>query len=270
MTRRYRSSASAMSFFSFQDIIACTTGIMIIVTLMLVLELVVRTPPLPPSNVEREITVRKDELCRRRDELKRSIAEQAAEIERRRKAPDVTQAEFERALRLANTQERAVAEARAHLAQLNDEKQELTQHGKELEIELDSLEQAQRQTAEKLKNTPPVRAFQPDRFFEGEVFVVELSDSGVCVGYYEPQKGNIEPHKTFATAEYFLSWAKAQRPGRVCFLLRVAPGGAQAWEHASGELRKANHLIGHEPMSASDSLMASDRRGAADRNTRRR
>ena len=40
---RKRRDESAVSFFSFQDIIASVTGIMLLITLLLVLELVVRT-----------------------------------------------------------------------------------------------------------------------------------------------------------------------------------------------------------------------------------
>jgi len=66
-----------MSFFSFQDIIACTTGIMVLVTLVLMLELLTRVlgaaepPPPPDPDLPRKVA----DAGRRRDALKAELAE---------------------------------------------------------------------------------------------------------------------------------------------------------------------------------------------------
>ena len=44
MSRRGRQDEEPMSFFSFQDIIACITGIMVLITMLLALELATRKP----------------------------------------------------------------------------------------------------------------------------------------------------------------------------------------------------------------------------------
>ena len=72
-----------MSFFSFQDIISCTTGIMVLITLMLTMELVSKTmdpqrqpPPVDPTALEEAVAAaqkRLDELKHKVDEAKKML-----------------------------------------------------------------------------------------------------------------------------------------------------------------------------------------------------
>lgn len=62
-----------MSFFSFQDIISCTTGIMVLITLLLTMELLTRKPQ-ADDHVSNTLDEAVAKAANRRDELKGKVA----------------------------------------------------------------------------------------------------------------------------------------------------------------------------------------------------
>src|SRR5688572_33254220 len=79
MSRRTRALGSPVSFFAFQDIITSVTGIIILITLLLVLELMLRTgipvvvavADFDPDGIEHQIDARNAELRHVERELER-------------------------------------------------------------------------------------------------------------------------------------------------------------------------------------------------------
>ena len=83
--RRRRNSEAPMSLFSFQDIIAAVTGVIILITLLLTVVLISRTESttqtnVPPPTLD-ELTARMKELEQARSSLQQSREENREEID---------------------------------------------------------------------------------------------------------------------------------------------------------------------------------------------
>ncbi len=250
-----------MSFFSFQDIVACTTGIMILVTLMLVLELVTRTEgretPRPPSDDGApDGTLEAAE--RERDELLRGIADAKASLGALTEGPTVTAKQLAALLdaleRLRRANEQAATDlvsgrlerdgAEQHVARLLDKVAALEQRVADLE---DQIERERKKTR--------VTLLRGEGSTKTPLFV-ECGAKGLAVARI-PEEGIAEDVRTFAALDpipEFLEWAGTRPADREQFVLLVRPDAVDRFRALERALRESGFDVGWDVWPSGRSL----------------
>lgn len=250
-----RSSSPPISLFSFQDIITSVTGIMILVTLMLGLELIQRTVNAPPQktaeittametaveNVVEEIEDLKQQLAATQqdvmelagidpEDLIRELKE--LEVVNRRLKEDVTESE-----RQSTEADRRKKEAEAEKARRkNDPRtlEEMTRETRRIEEELRKLKQSNRVI------------FNPAAGSAKQPWLVELSDRGFTVA----EVGKVQPPSKFADLNAFHSWASKRDATNEYFVLLIKPTGVDSFPQITALLQQLKFDLGYDLLTA--------------------
>lgn len=260
MTRRRRRSAGTpVSFFSFQDIITSVTGILILVTLLMTLELVTRARflaegPAPGPDalpaLHRAIQhaeIRRDWLRGEVERLGRALASAAAT------SPLVTADELRRIeYEVGSTAERndalrarqretlaAVARERVELEKVASEAESAATRAQQLQAKADELRRSNR-----LVMLPGAGAGKSPVF-------VESSAAGLVAGTSDVD-GRVMPAKRWpvGSLDALTRWAESRSRTREYFLVLVRPDGVETANEAVDRLRDAGFDVGWEPMDA--------------------
>ena len=228
MSRRSRPDAP-FSLFAFQDIIAAVTGVMILLTLLLVLDLVTRvvgTPtdappaPAPTARVNPDQTQTLNDL---RDQLEDRLAAEPqrvltpAELAARRRA-QADQEATDEARRNAAAAARLQRDALA--VQTAADTERLDALARELADTRDRLGAERRRTRVTLLDGPPA---------EQQPWFLVCSPDGVTAAQLTDDR-DLRPDATFPNAEQALPWAVRKSPTYDAFVLLVLPGGVPAFK----------------------------------------
>ena len=229
---------------AFQDIITSVTGIMVLVTLLLALELVHRVRSSPAEQTARLIK----ELEQHNKRLKAQIRHWQSTLEAQtRRAWDAqtvrrrTQ-ELERQLRILQDQvTRSQRRQQEQQAQLRREEAEL---GSRLQRQQQQLAQLQKQLQElqrQLRRLQNRVVYRPEGRFPKRPWVVEISSQGFRIAPI----GKRQPPLVFAELTQVLAWVDQQRdPGQDYFLLVVKPGGVDAYRRLFAALEQRGFSMG--------------------------
>jgi hypothetical protein len=195
MGRRKKSEGAPLSLFSFQDIMACLTGILILIALLLAVDGLSDEMQATPgkagspeaaaeaAKAVREAEARIEELARRRDLLRE-------EIERRRAGRPVSEEEVRINETRARQAEEERAQAERRLAAARQERERAVE-------EAGSVDQLLKETRERLakaeRESKQQELRQRVRFRPGEAFakapvLVEAMAAGVAVGELDAAK----------------------------------------------------------------------------------
>jgi hypothetical protein len=216
-----------MSFFSFQDVVACTTGIMVLITLLMALELIdrqeARSAPASEAAAATDITALQAtvaELQRERDELKRQIEDGRAALEMLASGAVITPEQLKALEEKLRALERGVAEMAADIKRATPRRDQAV-------AEIQQLEQAvARQQKERDRIAAALRG--PPRLASGKsALYVECAAGSIVVGQFTPDAG-LARLKQFdgATAlQDFLAWAASRSREKEYFGLLVRPQG---------------------------------------------
>lgn len=229
MTRR-SSGQPAFSLFAFQDIITSVTGIMILVTLMLAIELLTRTEASPAAQTVEQV-----------ETVETSIAEMEEEIERIKEQISRSNEAVENLPSLDRaTLDRMLKEAEDATAQLRDDVDALN---KQLATKQNELAEVQREDAAVRSDEEKEIADLKAQIDETQVRLDEIEDSDqvffthgiqgketwvvevTSQGFMAAQIGEKRPAKRFNTVQTFDDWFSTLSANSSGFYFFVKPSG---------------------------------------------
>ena len=256
MSRR-RQRKNPFSLFAFQDIITAVTGIMLLITLMLTLELVERkTKALQassPSDSSTAVAISAEELARLESEVA-ALQKQSAQIQ------------SENAM-LAQYDARQLREEWQKIQQSNEEDHEKIRRLKKVISDTDSRREEIRnaqdptvdvpkkieQIQEKLKKIKSSRRI----FIKGAQgstktnWLVEVTAKGLKVA----PLGRTTPPSAFSDANQFKQWLARRDQDADHFVLFVQKGGVKLYKQASQVLEQGGYSKGFDVLQQADHII---------------
>ena len=251
MSRRGR-SGPAISLFAFQDIITSVTGIILLITMMMAVELV--------QNMQRAASAPQEQKSSAVERtLRGTLEENAQEIVRlERLLEETTTIRFDAdALRrrLANlsaaTAELEKQTTRIEVTQkdIEQRKAELAEQSKDLTPEaIEKLAEEQREMAQQIEamrqsnrvifNRPEGAARIP--------WLLELNADGILAA----EMGASRPPQSFADAAGLLTWVGTQNAGAIYFVILVKPDSILTFDSLRQELQERQFEVGYDLLGA--------------------
>lgn len=233
MSRR-KSTAAAFSLFSFQDIITSVTGIMILVTLILALDLMDRTVQSPSvattENVE-QTDETLEELQKQIDALKQSLQSGVASLAN---LPSLDASTLDRKLRETEDSRQRIDTESAEKQRELDKKQQSLQVIKTADLKdkdqqqqtLEDLEQRVDDLTVKLESIESQdRMFFKEGVTGKETWVVEVEASAIRAG----KIGVNAPPKSFSNSSSFQAWLTSLNKNKEALYLVIKPGGEKTF-----------------------------------------
>jgi hypothetical protein len=231
-----------MSFFAFQDIISCTTGIMVLITLMLTMELMTKTinadqtptvsaDPTEVENALAEATARAQEL---RGEVEKGTT-MLAKIAGGEMITATQMKAVEDAVKNLKKDEKSIT---GKLATTNDENNKLITDIKNLEELIKILQGKIKAWAEdiaKHKKKTIITVLGGDQETRRVLFVESYVDKCIVaeIPRNGPNKGIAQEVKRFTGPDpykAFISWAVTSlAPNKDCFVLLIRPKAVKQW-----------------------------------------
>lgn len=238
--RRRKNQGTPMSFFSFQDIISCTTGIMVLITLMLTMHLMTKTmnadqapPPSDPSALEEAVADAKKRLA----QLQHEVEEGEATLDKLAGGEMITPTQvqaLEEAVRNLDKDNKSI---NGKIALTENERDALTKAIKDIEDIVKKLKgDIEAWTTEIAKNKKRTRVtLLGGEAMTKRVLFVESSADKCTVAVIPkdgPDKGIAREVKRFEGPnpyEAFIAWAATLSPDKDCFVLLVRPKAVDKW-----------------------------------------
>lgn len=259
MSRR-RSSAAAFSLFSFQDIITSVTGIMILVTLILALDLMDRTiqaPPVATTEAIDQTTENIEEMQKQIDALKQRLQSGVASLAN---LPSLDATTLERKLKETKENEQRIEKDSEEKRVELDKKEQALRTVKSAELRDKDQEQ---QTLEDLEQrvddlTVKLESIESqDRMFfkEGvkgkETWVVEIGPTGIKAG----KIGVSAPPRSFLNASSFQAWMTSLNKNKEALYLVIKPGGEKTFDACKDAVSDAKIDFGFTVEPASRQIL---------------
>jgi vacuolar-type H+-ATPase subunit I/STV1 len=249
---RRKGNSVPFSLFAFQDIITSVTGIILLITMMMAVELVQniqRTASAPQehksSAVERTLRSALEENTQEIVRLERLLEETTtirfdADALRRRLANlSAATSEIEKQTTRIEVTQREIDQRRAELAEKS----------KDLSAEdIEALAEEQRKIAQQI-----VAMRQSNRIIynrpEGAAkspWLVELNGDRILVA----EMGASGPPQSFSNAAEFLTWAGRQNAGALYFVILVKPESIETFDLLQQELQDRQFEVGFDLLTA--------------------
>lgn len=248
MARRRKSNV-AFSLFAFQDIITSVTGIMLLITMMLALELIKRKEESPPvqtqqttDKVEDAIASNQNEIAQLRSLLAASDEQLKYDAETlRRKLTSLKEANTVFSSQIENLEanqeetERRKNEAEEALSQTASPQQIQTmqQRVSELQQQLAELKESNRV----IFNRPAGESKTP--------WLIEVSGQSIQVA----QVGVAAPPQVFSAPAELRAWASSHGVGSTYFVMMVKPSGLNQFNIVKQDLEDLGFDIGYDLLS---------------------
>ncbi|WP_442485154.1 hypothetical protein [Aeoliella sp. SH292] len=257
MKRRSHNS-SPLSLFAFQDIIMSVTGVFLLITLMMAIELASRKPQ-NAAEVSRQVAAELEKAILREAERLRLLQNEvttmrdaptaSGDYTRQSVADDLEKAEEE--VRLLTESNQEFRRAATELLAARDKQQAVLQSrgpDRKRADELSQLCEQLEQELNLLKNSQ--RIFYSRIDAQGrEVWLVELTSTEARVAIAgEQQRPLVFKGKRHPDA--LLTWAKQMSPSRSRFVLIVHPGATADFNEIRGELRTRGFSTGYDLLPA--------------------
>lgn len=243
---RKKKGGPAVSLFAFQDIITSVTGIMLLVTMMLALELVRRKEQAPPVQTERTSQSLDEAVAanqRAIEQLQRELADDAALPEFDDETMRRKIAELNDKLAIASRQAAEIERRRSAVAEMQDRVADSSVSTPSPEQIEDDREQLQRteQELEELHQSNRIifnRAIGESK----SPWLIEVDGSGLRVA----EVGVAAPPQSFADPTGLADWASMQDPGGVYFVILLKPSGILLFDPLKQELESIGFEIGYD------------------------
>lgn len=230
MARR-RTSQAAFSLFSFQDIITSVTGIMILITLLLSLELINRVQSTPSQQTVEQQTLTQEVIDQLRQQLVslENTAPATAEVDLKGLPsldPDQLRRQAEAHEQQARELERQIAAAQTRAFEKAREAEAAsTEAQSDAEAAREALEDVEKQLADVEARIAQVRSRERVFFRPGNpevtTWLVEAKAESLTVA----RLGVSAPPTTYTLIHEFAAWSNGLSPQENDFLLLVRPGG---------------------------------------------
>ena len=268
MPRRRATDETPMSFFSFQDIIACTTGIMVLLTLLLTMELLTRT--LGAADVVSVTQQEVDEARRKRDELRARMAEGRKMLARLAKGETISRTQIEHIQRIVEGLTKENSQLVQKIPKTEKEIGKTTAEGNAIKQEIVGLRPEVKHLGEviaSIKKQPPVTVL--DRSLDGKrplwvecasnlLVVSEIPRAGATAGYAK----EIRRFAGDQATREFVAWAKSDcRPDKDKFVLLVRPDAIKIWEVLCANLNVGGFAYGWDVWASGKNLLGEEKEG---------
>ena len=257
---RRRATGSAFSLFSFQDIITSVTGIMILVTLMLAIELMSRTVSSPSNQTAQQIEATRETV----DEMKKEIEKLRAQIARTTvPLDDIPSFDIDKLRRDQVTMEQK-------LEQLDQQNQKLARHvsAKKQELERRQREEMVRSHQEERRKEDLERQVEslrekiatlddPDQTFfivgknQKPTWLIELTSHAIHAALI----GTKSPPRRFASIDDVKSWIQSHSPGQYGYFFVVKPGGSLVFRQLQKFLIDQGYEFGFDIVGAQKKII---------------
>lgn len=248
--RRRKGASVPFSLFAFQDIITSVTGIILLITMMMAVELVqnmtkAETAPQEQksSRVTRMLQEAVSQGTREADRLQKILDEtstirfDADALRRRLEALKAAAGEIEsQREQIETTQEKIDARREQQKLEAKDLTPEaieaLTQEQSEIAQQIEAMQQSNRV----IFNRPAGAEKSP--------WLVELNERTILVA----EMGQVRPPQTFQTPEAFLHWIRGQDRNSMYFVLLVKPATINTFSTVRQALQDQQFDIGYDLM----------------------
>lgn len=264
MSRRGR-GGTPISLFAFQDIITSVTGIMILITLILALEVIQKREG-SPQNRTKQLTEELQQAVQQAQAAKTTVAATQAEIEKLRSTLTSSESDLLTAAKVDSTQ---VSQQLADLAELNKlleaelaastrskqesdaARQAMEEEQKSKSQDKQSLEQINETVQQKLEELKKLRQanrviFNAAQSGPKSPWLVELGTDKILAA----EAGKKGPPQSFATPAAFVAWARKQNRASQYFVLLVKPATITQFETVRQALEKAGFDVGFDLLKA--------------------
>lgn len=267
MSRRGRNN-SGFSLFAFQDIITSVTGIMVLITLVLALELLQRkvaTPAARTAQVTDELEKTVNDNKQTIQQLKRQL-EQSKRLVEEFASVDINRVRFElkelKEQRQQLNQEIVKLEAQqrdamSRLAEARAKRRDRSADPETLEELQRQLSEAEQQLA-KLKQANRV-IFNPSEGQSKSPWLVEVARDSLKVA----KVGASVAPLTFDTVDRFKTWAAGRRQSSEYFVLLVKPSGVDSFAELRAMLKGLNFDLGYDLLTENQNAIDSEIGAAA-------
>ena len=242
MGRRRRKATAAFSLFAFQDIITSVTGIVILITLLLAIELMDRTQQSPEQQTSKQIdsiTSTIADLESQIDQLKNQMAESAKSAAGLPSTDMATLAMMSQSLdadidRLNRDNERLANDLRSKSDQLERQKSSHIAKQVKRKDEMDQLKDDILIAEQKIKDMDDNnRKFFRSGIKNKTTWLVEITHRGFLAA---PLGGSASP-KSFSSISEFSSWVGSVDGSKTAFYLVVKPGGKENFGRGARVIR---------------------------------
>ena len=246
MSRRQRSSEAAFSLFAFQDIITAVTGIMILVTMILALELVHKKQTTPAKRTERitsDLTVEIEYSRARIEDLEGLIPKLQD------RAIEFSVHDADEVRRRITALDEEIKNAEADTSRLQSDHREARQiEGDTIDVETiqEDLANTQR-TLEELRDSKRV-FLDLSKGDSKSAWLVQIQGDRFLIA----QAGKKQRPESFRTFREFERFARKQSPHDCYFVLLVKHDGIDNFRNANKELKQLGFELGLGVLNAGD------------------
>lgn len=265
MSRRDRHADPPMSFFSFQDIITSVTGILILVTLLLALELLTRVEvqqtPIPSAAeitaLQEDINEARQHHARLREDGRRL---QTILTELSGTSPIAPAVELSNAERTLAVKQRALDETNAALERASAAKaRALAEVNRLHQLAVEASEKAEAASAavsaaERMDH----RFLLPGKGTKKQPLLVECAAKQIRVGSVGPdgQLHRLESWNGWEATSAFINWAGDRNTSAEFFVVMVRPDAVSDSEEIIKELREKGFDVGWDAVPAKERIFS--------------
>ncbi|WP_339688299.1 hypothetical protein [Gimesia maris] len=255
MSRRGRNK-SAFSLFVFQDIIMSVTGIMILITLILSLEMMERQEESPRERTSEIISQLKAAVGEVEDLEKQFNAGKTQLADLTRFSPSHLQTQISQLTELTevlHTENESIAEDQKKTELVKnkavEQQDQLRTEQKTIE-EIHQQIQSMNEQLEKMKQENRV-IFNSAEGSSKTPWLVELTAGNISVA--EMGKTQVPFH--FSDVNGFEDWLTGRNPGTQYFVLLIKPDGIEQFNSILPKLKEKNYDVGFDLLSANQSAI---------------
>lgn len=253
-----RRKTTAFSLFAFQDIITSVTGVMILVTMILALELINRKVGSPANQTEAvsesvveavESVKQLEDMLAKNQERIQQLKMQQGKIEdglRDHVTTDVDQIKSQ----LADLQEvqRNIADDLSDAEKTNEhvskQNEAFQNKAEQVANDVKSLDEEIAETTKQLQELRDSKrvVYNLASNDEKAAWLVQISGDSLLAA----KAGVKQPPTRFGTPEEFLKWTKTRDPNKECFVLLVKPSGILVFHNILDPLTKQRFDRGYD------------------------
>ncbi len=253
MPRRRRTSPK-ISLFAFQDIITSVTGIMVLITLLLALELLQRkeeSPPVKTAEITEQIESSVEENRQQIEDLKQQLKQQGQQaVELARVDPTHLSRQITDTTRLTEAMQQELEELEQQQDATANRQQQAEQDLDQRE-ESKSLEQLLQEIAEHREKIEKITQsnrmiFNPDAGENKTPWLVEVQGNQIQTA----PVGQAQRPEVFADVGEFRRWVSGRNPSREYFVLLVKPAGIDAFDDIRTFLQSKRFDVGYDVLAA--------------------
>lgn len=258
---RRRRHDSRFSLFAFQDIITSVTGIMILITLVLAIELIERTESSPKQMTSQTIEQLEAQLAENQAEIKRLEAIQAAAGASNSRLAAIDEETLRRRLATRREQNSVLAEkiARAERAREKAQRRKSELDAQNLKSRV-TEERRQQELKRKIAETRTsikklvsgkLIVFNPAKGISKNMWVAQISARQILVA----PLGRSSRPASYSDAAGFQAWMSMRDATADYVLLVVKPDGITLFTTIREQLRSRGFAVGYDLIAADQSAV---------------